>query len=90
MQKGDRVIVADLSLSLPLRQRPYFSRGNVSGTTMVSWRTFEESAIAKGCGTLSASVPDDTRPHTIVIDKCCTCDATLGLGDDFDVARGVA
>ena len=31
MQKGDHVIVADLSLSLPLRQRPYLGRLIVSG-----------------------------------------------------------
>ena len=31
MQKGDRVIVADLSLSLPLCQCPYFGRANRLG-----------------------------------------------------------
>jgi hypothetical protein len=50
MQKGDHVIVADSSLSRPLRQRPYLGRLIVSGTTMVSCRTFEASAIAPGCG----------------------------------------
>src|SRR3954452_17941893 len=31
MQKGDHVIVADLSLSLPLRQRPYLGRAHRLG-----------------------------------------------------------
>ena len=38
--------------------------------------------MASGCGTLSASVPDDTHPHTIVIDRCCTCDATTAVATD--------
>jgi hypothetical protein len=31
MQKSDHVIVADLSLSLPLRQRPYLGRAHRLG-----------------------------------------------------------
>ena len=49
MHEGDHVIVADLSLSLPLRQRLTWAGLILSGTTMVSCRTFEASAIAPGC-----------------------------------------
>jgi len=31
---------------------------------------------------LSASFPDDTRPHTIVIDTWRTCDATIAIAAD--------
>jgi len=64
MQKGHHVIVADVSLSLPLRQRLTWAGLIRSGTTMVSRRTFEGSAIAPGCGKLTASVSRRHAPRT--------------------------
>jgi hypothetical protein len=43
MQKRDHVIVADLSLSLPLRQRPYLGRAHRLGhhDGVVPWRPWK-------------------------------------------------
>src|SRR6476659_11366473 len=76
MQKGDHVIVADLSLALRSASALTWGGLIVSGTTMVSCRTLEASAIAPGCGKWGLPCPDDTRPHITVIDTCSTCDAT--------------
>ncbi len=32
--------------------------------------------------TTARRFPNDTRPHTIVIDTCCTCDATTAVAAD--------
>src|SRR5215212_1180052 len=76
MQKGDHVIVANLSLSLPLRQRPYLGRGHPLG--------HHDGVVphVRGIGhrarlpQVRLPFPDDTRPDTTVIDTCSTCDAT--------------
>ena len=76
MQKGDHVIVADLSLSLPLRQRPYLGRAHRLGHhdgVVPHVRGIGHSARLRQ---VRLPFPDDTRPDTTVIDTCSTCDAT--------------
>src|SRR6476469_2769693 len=76
MQKGDHVIVADSSLSLPLRQRPYLGRAHRLG--------HHDGVVphVRGIGhrvrlrQVRLPFPNDTRPDTTVIDACSTCDAT--------------
>src|SRR4029079_17755377 len=82
MQKGDHVIVADLSLSLPLRQRPYLVRAHPLG--------HHDGVVAHVGGIghsvrlrrLSASVSRQHAPSTTVIDTCCTCDVTTAVAAD--------
>ena len=74
MQKADHVIVADLSLSLPHRQRLTWAGLMLSGATIVSGCTFEASAIASGCGTFERFVSRRHAPDTIVIDTWRTCE----------------
>src|SRR6185436_7606590 len=76
MQKGDRVIVADLSLSLALRQRPYLGRAHRLGHddgVVPHVRGIGHSARLRQ---VRLPFPDDTRPDTTVIDTCSTRDAT--------------
>jgi hypothetical protein len=64
MQKGHHVIVADVSVSLPLRQRPYLGRAHPLGHhdgVVPHVRGISHSARLRR---LSASVSPTTRART--------------------------
>jgi hypothetical protein len=79
MQKDDRVIVADLSLSFPLRQLPYLGRAHRLGHhdgVAPHIRGIGHSARLRQ---VELPFPEDRRPHPIVIDMCSICDATTAF-----------